>query len=96
MRYKYPIQIIIQISKSNINTNKKNLNEEEENYKYQIQSHLNLLNYTHWSRLNTLYFTQVFVITYKFVFVFVFLLKQRIVSGPTYQPQLPRGTAGNP
>ena len=25
-----------------------------------IQSHLNLLNYTHWSRLNTLYFTQVF------------------------------------
>ena len=25
----------------------------------QIQSHLNLLNYTHWSRLNTLYFTQV-------------------------------------
>ena len=39
----------------------------------QIQSHLNLLNYTHWSRLNTLYFTQVFsYFTQVFSFILAF------------------------
>ena len=40
----------------------------------QIQSHLNLLNYTHWSRLNTLYFTQVNSDSLAFPGIFTFCL----------------------
>ena len=71
-----------------------------------IQSHLNLLNYTHWSRLNTLYFTQVFSFSLTFnsdslafagIFTFLSLIIGNLcVAGTSYQPQLPRGAAGDP